>query len=134
MTMNKSNAEGFSLVELLVVIAIIGILAAIAVPSYRQYIIESSRSEGAGLLMEVMARQESAYRSRLTYTTSLSEIGYTADTVQSENALYLVTAEACADGRALTRCVTLRAAAQGSQATDGDLTLTSNGAQTGNWP
>ena len=128
------RVAGFSLFELMVVIAIIGILATLAVPSYRQYMIESGRTEGAGLLMEIMARQESGYRSRFSYTTSLSELGYSADTVPSENALYLVTAEACADGSAITRCVTLRATAQGTQTPDGNLTLTSSGAQTGNWP
>jgi type IV pilus assembly protein PilA len=36
------NKKGFSLVELMVVIAIIGILSAIAVPSYKTYIVKAN--------------------------------------------------------------------------------------------
>ena len=42
---NKESHRGFTLIELLVVIAIIGILAAIAVPMYRQYTIRAKLTE-----------------------------------------------------------------------------------------
>ena len=43
--MKIRQQKGFTLIELMIVIAIIGVLAAIAYPSYQQYIIKSKRAD-----------------------------------------------------------------------------------------
>ena len=54
----KYDQKGITLIELLVVILIVGILAAIAVPVYTQYMVRARRSDAKVALEQVRAAQE----------------------------------------------------------------------------
>lgn len=95
--MISRNDKGFTLIELMMVIAIIGILAAIAIPNYTEYLARSKRSEGLSLLSEVAARQERFYAQNNSYVTSNADLTKLAirntanNKITSENGYYEVT-------------------------------------------
>jgi len=65
---------GFTLIELMIAVAIVGILAAIAIPNYQQYVERSRRSDGQAALQSAMARQESYYSQYLAYAKSVQAL------------------------------------------------------------
>lgn len=67
MNMKKAIQKGFTLIELMIVVAIIGILAAIAVPSYRDYVIRSSFAEATSELANARIKMEQYFQDNRTY-------------------------------------------------------------------
>ena len=64
-----ARSSGFTLIELMIVVAVIGILAAIAYPSYRDYVLRGQIAEGTAGLMSLQADMERHYQNNRTYAT-----------------------------------------------------------------
>lgn len=71
---NANVQHGFTLIEVMIVVVIIGILSAIAYPSYEDYVKRGNRSEGQALLSDAAARQERYYSQNNVYVTSSADL------------------------------------------------------------
>jgi len=65
--MNKR--AGFTLIEMMIAVAIVGILAAIAYPSYQESVRKSNRSEAIGELSDISVRLQRCFTMYSTYDT-----------------------------------------------------------------
>ncbi|WP_277350408.1 type IV pilin protein [Psychrobacter sp. Pi2-52] len=81
--MRRPFERGFTIIELMIVVMIIGILAAIAVPSYRQYVRKNAQSEAESNMLRLSMELERWRAKTLTYGGFTPSRGWSskADTV-----------------------------------------------------
>ncbi len=122
--------RGFSLIELMAAVAIVGILAAIAVPNYSNYVIRGSRAAAQAELLELASLQEKIYLNSNAYTANLTTayngtsgggLGKTTGLTADEK----YTLSISAPGQTYT--ITATPVSGKSQAGDGNLSISENG-------
>jgi type IV pilus assembly protein PilE len=123
----KRNAQsGFTLVELMVVAAIIAILAAIALPSYQQHVIRANRADAQAQMMDIANRQQQFLISNRGYASKVVlETSYSLPSELASKYTYDITVGA---GAVPSYVITF--VPQGTQASDGNLTLNNEGLKT----
>lgn len=126
----KQLSKGFTLIELMIVVAIIGIIAAIAYPSYQDSVKSSRRADAQGVLMGLANAMERHYTTNNSYLGAGTTGGNTgAPTIFPDEApidgsvkYYDLTISAVT-----ATTYTLKATPKNGQAGNGFLQLTSTG-------
>ena len=136
---SKRSQAGVTMMELLIVVTIVSIIAAIAYPSYTQFVVKSKRAAGSSTMLQIADRQQQYFMDNKQYATKLSSLGYSSESIMinDEGALVdtgdsRVTYSIALDD-ATTTSYTLVATPQKGQADNdtgcGSLTLTNAGAK-----
>ena len=126
--MNKQIHKGFTLIELMIVVLIIGIIAAIALPAYQGYTERARRADAKTSLLEVQLAQEKFRANNPTYTTDMTDLGYTgAGNQPSKEGYYILDIPSAASAAAYTITATPTGAQTGDDCGTFTITHDSNG-------
>ena len=132
MSMTRQASKGFTLIELMVVVAIVGILAAVAIPSYRSYTIRAARQQAQTELLQMAALQEKIFLNSNAYAFSLTAAydgtsagGLGRSSGKTVDGKYTLTLDITTPSS--TFVLTATPASGGTQVGDGNLTINENG-------
>ena len=140
--------RGFTLIEMMITVAIVAILAAIAYPSYRNYVLRAHRAEGKSALLQLQVAQEKYFLQNNRYAikagstneltpapssgglgiASTTENGYyTINLTNSTATTYTATATATGGQAEDTNCTILSLTHEGKQESKNSSSTASTG-------
>jgi type IV pilus assembly protein PilE len=145
----RSTHRGFTLIELMIVVAVVGVLVAVALPSYRNYVIRAARVEAQTELLELASLQEKVFLNSNSYTpcvanpyngtstvspscdgASSSSGGLGRASSQTKDGRYALSLDITTPGP--TFVLTATPVAAGTQVGDGTISVTESGKRTCN--
>lgn len=117
--------HGFTLIELMITVVVLSILASIAIPSYRQYVIRSKRTAAQTVMMDIANREQQFLIVNRAYADE-DTLGYVLPPDVSENYTWEVDTVDCGT----QPCFRIAFTGIGGQVSDGIMGLDNQGAKT----
>jgi type IV pilus assembly protein PilE len=120
------SVQGFTLIELMIVVLIVGVLAAVAVPSYQKYTRKAHRTEAETFMMTLAQLEQQYFLDSRTYASTIAALNTTTPTSVQSNYTLSITPQGTPPG------FTISATPQGGQAADecGTLMIDNNAVKT----
>jgi type IV pilus assembly protein PilE len=78
--------KGFTLIEIMIVVAIVGLLAAIALPSYESYMVKTRRATAASCLLGLSQYMERFYTKNLSYAKDTADVDVALPSIADDTA------------------------------------------------
>ena len=129
----RRSQLGVTMLELMIVVGIVGLLAAIAFPSFMQNVRDSRRTDAHVALTRTSQNLERFFGSNGTYTVNTAQLGFAGGDALSDSGDYVITVAAGPSGIGSSYVVTATAAAGSMQVDDAGctvMTLDSRGRRT----
>lgn len=125
-----ARQRGFTLVELMITVAIVGILAAVAYPSYLTYLTKSNRRAAQSFLLEVSNRQQRYLLDARSYAADLATLQMSTPPDVSRNYTITTAPKAGTTPPGFTATATPTGTQATRDAGCGNLTIDETGAKT----
>lgn len=132
MRTRQARNRGFTLIELMITVAIVGILAAVAYPSYQNAMIKNRRATAQAHLSDLAQRQQQYLMDNRSFTTNIADLKTSTPTDVSS--YYTVSITASTTNPPAFTATAAPIAGRG-QVSDGTLEITNTGAKlpVGKW-